>query len=91
MSFAGVEGREELVTEETLPHHVFSTAHVLAYPFQVLTRAKSEFKLNMIQEVKNVTVKNVKACAGRLYEIIQLFLLHSRCCFWPATFQSAPS
>jgi hypothetical protein len=91
MSLAGVQGREEAATEKTLPHHVLPAAHVLGYPFQVLTRAKSEFKLNMLQEVKSVTVKNLKACAGYLYEIIQLFLLHSRCCFWPSTFQSAPS
>jgi hypothetical protein len=91
MSFARVLRWEKAITEETLAHHALSTAHVLGYPFQVLTRAKSEFKLNMIQEVKSVTVKNVKTCAGRLYEIIQLFLLHSRCCFWPSTFQSAPS
>ena len=84
-------GKGKTITEETLPHHALSAAYVLGYPFQVLTRAKSEFKLNMIQEVKSVTVKNVKTCAGRLYEIIQLFLLHSRCCFWPSTFQSAPS
>jgi hypothetical protein len=91
MSFTGVEGREEAATEETLAHHALSTAHALGYPFQVLTRAKSELKPNMIQEVKSVTVKNVKTCAGRRYEIIQLFLLHSRCCFWPSTFQSVPS
>jgi hypothetical protein len=91
MSFAGVQGRKEPATEKTLPHHALSAAHVLGYPFQVLARAKSEFKLNMIQEVKSVTVKSVKTCAGCLYEIIQLLLLHSRCCFWPSTFQSAPS
>jgi hypothetical protein len=90
MPLAGVRGREEPVTEKTLPHHVFSAAHVLGYPFQVLPRAQSEFKLNMIQEVKSVTVKDVKTSAGRLYQIIQLLLLHSRCCFWPPSFQSAP-
>ena len=79
MSFARVLRWEKAITEETLPHHAISTAHVLGYPFQVLTRAKSEFKLNMIQEVKSVTVKNVKTCAGGLYEIIQLFLLYPGC------------
>jgi len=91
MSFTGVEGREEAATEETLAHHALSAAHVLGRPSQVLTRAQSEFELNMIQKVKSVTVKDVKTCAGHLYEIIQLFLLHSRRCFWPSTFQSAPS
>jgi hypothetical protein len=91
MSFARVQGREEPVTKETLAHHALSAAHILGYPFQVLTRAKAEFKLNMIQEVKSVTVKDVKTYTGRLYEIIQLFLMHSRCCFWPSTFQSVPS
>jgi hypothetical protein len=91
MSFARIERGKEPVTEKTLAHHALSTAHILGHPFQVLTRAKAEFKLNMIQEVKSVAVKNVKTCAGRLYEIIQLFLLNSRCCFWPSTFQSAPS
>jgi hypothetical protein len=76
---------------ETLPHHALSTSYILGYPFQVLTWAKSEFKLNMLQEVKSVAVKNVKTCAGCFYEITQLFLLHSRCCFWPSTFQSVPS
>ena len=70
MSFAGVQRREEATTEKTFPHHALSTAHILGYPFQVLTRAKSEFKLNMIQEVKSVTVENVKTCTGCLYEII---------------------
>jgi hypothetical protein len=56
-----------------------------------VTAEESEFKLNMTQEVKSVAVKNVKTCAGCLYEIIELFLLHSRCCFWPPAFQSAPS
>jgi hypothetical protein len=88
MSFARIERGKQLITEKTLAHHALSAACTLGYPFQVLARAKSEFKLNMIQEVKSVTVKNVKTCAGRLYEIIQLFLLHSRCCFWPSTFQS---
>jgi len=91
MSFARVLGRKKPITEETFSHHALSTAHVLGYPFQVLARAKSEFKLDMIQEVKSVTVKNVKTFAGRLYETIQLFLLYPRCCFWPSTFQSAPS
>jgi len=91
MSFTRIERGEELVTEKTLTHHALSAAHVLGYPFQVLGRAKSEFKLNMIQEVKSVTVKSVKTCAGCLYEIIQLFLLHSRCCFWSSTFQSPTS
>jgi hypothetical protein len=91
MSFGGVQGREEMVTQKTLSHHALSTAHVLGYPFQVLTPAKSEFKLNMIQEVKSVTAKNVKTYAGCFYEIIQLFLVNSRCCFWPSTFQLAPS
>jgi hypothetical protein len=90
MSFTRVEGSEEAATEETLAHHALPAAHVLGYPFQVLTRAKSEFKFNMIQEVKSVTVKQVKTCAARLYQIIQLFLLHSRCCFWSSTLQSAP-
>jgi hypothetical protein len=91
MSLAGVQGSEEAATEETFAHHALSTPHVLGYPFQVLTRAKSGFKLNMVQEMKSVTVKHVKTCAGHLYEIIQLFFLHSRRCFWPSTFQSAPS
>ena len=89
--FRPSQGREEPVTEKTLPHHALSTAHVLGYPFQVLTRAKTELSLDMIQEVKCVTVKNVKTCAGRLYEMIQLFLMNSRCRFWPSTFQSVPS
>ena len=76
MSFARVQRREEPVAEETFAHHALSAAHILGCPFQVLTRAQSEFKLNMIQEVKSVTVKQVKTCAGRLYQIIQLFLMH---------------
>jgi len=91
MSFARIERGKQLVTEETLAHHALSAAHVLGRPSQVLRRAQSEFELNMIQKVKSVTVKDVKTCAGHLYEIIQLFLLHSRRCFWPSTFQSAPS
>jgi hypothetical protein len=91
MSLAGVKGREEAVTKETFSHHALSPAHVLGYPFQVLARAKSEFKLNMIQKVKSVTVKNGKTFAGHLYQIIQLFLVNSRCCFRAPTFQSAPS
>jgi hypothetical protein len=91
MSFTRVQGREEAATEKTSSHHALSTAHVLGYPFQVLTRAKSEFKLNMIQEVKSVTVKNVKTSADRRYEIMQLLLLHSRCRSWPSTFQPPTS
>ena len=91
MSFARIERGKQLVTEETLAHHALSTAHVLGYPFQVLTRVKSEFKFNMIQEVKSVTVKNVKTSAGRRYEIMQLLLLHSRCRSWPSTFQPPTS
>jgi hypothetical protein len=90
MSFTRVEGRKESATEETLAHHALSTAHMLGYPFQVLTWAKSEFKLNVLQEVKSIAVKSVKTCAGFLYEIIQLFLLHSRRRFWSPAFQSAP-
>jgi hypothetical protein len=66
MSFTRVEGSEEAATDETFPHHALSTTHVLGYPFQVLTRAKPEFKINMIQKVKSVTAKNVKTCAGCL-------------------------
>jgi hypothetical protein len=91
MSFTRVEGSEEAATDETFPHHALSTTHVLGYPFQVLTRAEAKFKLNMIQEVKSVTVKDIETCTGRLYQIIQLFLLHSRCRFWPSAFQSAPT
>jgi hypothetical protein len=91
MSFARVLRWEKAITEETLPHHALSTAHILGYPFQVLTRAKSKFKLNMIQEVKSVAIKNIKTCAGRPYKIIELFLMNSRCGFWPSTFQSATS
>lgn len=91
MSFTRVKGREEAATQETFPHHAISAAHVLSYPLQVLTWGKSKFKLNMLQEVKSVTVKNVKTCAGGLYEIIQLFLLHPGCRSWPSAFQSAPS
>jgi hypothetical protein len=91
MPVSGIERRKNVLTQEAVPHHVFSTAHALGYPFHVLTRAKSEFKLNMVQEVKSVTVKNVKTCAGCLFEIIQLFLLHSRCRFWASTFQSPTS
>src|SRR5262245_31611353 len=91
MSFTGVEGREEAATEETLAHHALSATHRLGYPFQVLPGAKTELNLDMIQEVKCVTVKNVKTFAGRLYEMIQLFLMNSRCRFWPSTFQSVPS
>jgi hypothetical protein len=91
MSLAGVKGREKAVTKETFSHHALSATDVLSYPFQVLARAKSELNFDMIQEVKSVTIKNVKTCAGCLYEIIQLFLLHSRCRFWPSTFQPAPS
>jgi hypothetical protein len=91
MPFTGTSGGEKISTDKTFPYHALSAAYMLGYPFQVLTRGKSEFKLNMIQEVKSVAVKSVKTRAGRLYEIIQLFLLHSRCCFWPSTFQSAPS
>ena len=59
MSFAGVQRREEPVTEETLSHHALSAAHVLGYPSQVLKRAQSKFMLNVIQEVKSVAVKSV--------------------------------
>jgi hypothetical protein len=90
MSFTRVEGSEEAATEETFPHHALS-AYVLGYPFQVLPWAESAFKLNMLQEVKSVVVKSVKTYGGCLYETIQLFLLHSRCCFWPSTFQSPTS
>jgi len=91
MSFARVQGREEPVTKETLAHHALSTAHILGYPFQVLPRAKTELNLDMIQEVKCVTVKNIKTFAGRLYEMIQLFLMNSRCCFCQYTNQPAAS
>jgi len=79
MSFTRVQGREEAATEETSSHNALSAAYALGYPFQVLTWGKSRFKLNMLQEVKSVAVKNVKTCAGGLYEIIQLFLLHPGC------------
>jgi hypothetical protein len=89
MSFAGVQGREKPVTEETLAHHALSTAHVLGYPFQVLTRAKSEFKLNMIQEVKSVSVKYTEAFAGYPYKVVNTFFVNSWCRSWTAPFQSA--
>ena len=79
MSFTRVQRREEAATEETSSHNALSAAYALGYPFQVLTWGKSRFKLNMLQEVKSVAVKNVKTCAGGLYEIIQLFLLHPGC------------
>src|SRR5262249_15031213 len=90
MPFARVQGGEETVTEETLPHHALSTAHVTSYPLQVLPRAQAEFKLNVIQQVKSVAIKNPKTFTGRLYKIIQLSLLHPRRCFWSSTFQSVP-
>jgi len=89
MSFTRVQGREEAATEETSSHHALSAAYALGYPFQVLTWGKSKFKLNMLQELKSVAVKDVKTCAGGLYEIIQLFLLHPGCRSWPSAFQSA--
>jgi len=91
MSFARVQGREETVTEETLPHHALSTAHVMSYPLQVLTRAQAEFKLNVIQEVKSVAVKHTEAFAGCLYEIIQLFLMNSRWRPYHYTYKSVTS
>jgi hypothetical protein len=54
MSFARILGREEAVTEKTFSDHALSSTYTLSYPFQVLTGAKAEFKLNMIQEVVNV-------------------------------------
>jgi len=91
MSFTRVEGSEEVATEETFAHHVLPSADKPGYPLQVLTRAQTEFKLNVIQEVKSVAVKNPKTFTGRLYKIIQLSLLHPRRCFWSSTFQSVPS
>ena len=88
MSFAGVQGREEAATEETLAHHVFSAAHELSRPVKVLPWAEPECDLDLVQEMKNIAVKRVETFAGCPYKIPDLFVVNSRRRSWAASFQT---
>jgi len=88
MPFTRVGGGKKLSTEETFSHHVFSTTYMLGYPFQVLARDKSEFMLDIIQEVKSIAIKKMKAFAGCPYKVVNTFFVNSWCRSWTAPFQS---
>src|SRR5438128_2108405 len=88
MSLTGVQGREEAATEETFTHHALSATHTLGYPSQVLTRAKTELNLDMVQEVKCIAIKHTEALAGHPYKVVNTFFVNSRCRSWTAAFQS---
>src|SRR6266540_2347456 len=75
-------------TEETFSDHALSPTYTLSYPFQVLTRAKTELNFDMIQEVKCIAVKHTQALAGCPYKVVKIFFVNSRCRSWTASFQS---
>jgi hypothetical protein len=55
MPFAGLQGREEPVTEETFSHHAFSAANKIYHPHKILTGCETKLYLNVIKKLKSVT------------------------------------
>jgi hypothetical protein len=75
MSFAGVQGREEPVTEQAFSHHVLPTPNKFCHPHEILTGCETELHLNVMEKLKGVIVKAIDATAGRLYEIAHVALV----------------
>jgi hypothetical protein len=90
MSFAGIQRREEPVTEETFSHHVFSPANKFCHPRKILTRRETELHLNVMKNLKGVTIEKIGTVAGYFYEIAHVTLVNSWRCRWTAAPQSVP-
>jgi len=91
MSFAGVQGREEPVTEETFSHHVLPAANKLCHPHEILTGRETELDVNVMKELKSVTAEGFEAVTGYFYKITHVALMNPRCCSRAAALQSVPS
>ena len=77
MSFAGVQRREEPVTEETFSHHVLSPANKFCHPYEILTGCETELHLNVMKKLKGVTIEKIGTVAGYFYEIAYVTLMKS--------------
>ena len=91
MSFAGVQGREEPVTEETFSHHVLPAANKFCHPHKILAGCETELHLNVMKKLKGVTAEGVEAVTGCFYEITHVALMNPRRCRRAAALQLAPS
>ena len=63
MSFAGVKGGEEPVTEETFSYHAFPAANKFCHPLEILTRSETKLPLHLVEQLQSISVKAVRIVA----------------------------
>lgn len=63
---------EKVPAEKTTPHHVPPVADKPRHPIQVLAGTQAELKLDVVEEVKHVPVKDPRIPTGRRDQIVEV-------------------